>query len=65
MKKQAKAEPRGRRSYPQEARVFSTNFLPQMQAQEKRCFVAYEDFLVLQIKYLRLFKRYRKYRNGK
>jgi hypothetical protein len=60
-----KAAPRGQRSYPQEARVFSVNFLPQLLAHDEKCFVPYSDFSKLERKYMQLFKRYKREANHK
>lgn len=59
-KAKSKALPRPERSYPQTHRIFSTNFLPHMLANDSRCFVPLSDFQKLEKKYLQLFKRYRR-----
>lgn len=61
-KPKGRALRRGTRSYPQEARIFSTLFMPQMQEQGG-CFVPLEDFLAVQKKYLALFRRQRREAN--
>lgn len=58
-KKRNRAERRGTRSYPQEERIFSLLFMPQMEAQGG-CFIPLEDFLRIQKKYLALFRRQRR-----
>lgn len=50
-----KAARRGRREHPQEERVFSANFLPQI-IEKGGCFVPLEDFQKLQKKYMLMFK---------
>ncbi len=58
-----KALPRGQRSYPQAARVFSLNFPDQLLSHTEKCFVPYSDFSKLERKYMRLFKRYKREAN--
>lgn len=62
-KPKKRALPRTQREYPQGERIFSTNFLSQMLAEESRCFVPLNDYQKLQKKYIRLFKRYKRGRN--
>jgi hypothetical protein len=60
MAKSTKAAPRGRRSHPQEGRVLSTNFPDHFAKVGEKCFVPYSDFHELEIKYIALFKRYKR-----
>lgn len=50
------AKPRGYRTHPQAARVYSTK-VPAAIERRGGCFVPLEDFRVLERKYLLLFKR--------
>jgi hypothetical protein len=59
-KKPVRAEPRKSRSWPQAARVFSTNFPSQIENHPSKCFVAHEDYMVLERRYVQLFKRYKR-----
>jgi hypothetical protein len=59
-KQKKKAQPRGTRNFPQEERIYSTNFLSQMVDHKDKCFVPLEDFQKLQKKYISLFKRYQR-----
>lgn len=59
MKIKGRAARRGTRSWPQEERIFSLLFVPQMQEQGG-CFVPLEDFLKVNKKYLALFRRQRR-----
>ena len=55
-----RALPRGQRSHPQEALIFSTNFPTQMLTHSEKCFVPLSDYAKLQKKYTQLFKRYKR-----
>lgn len=55
----SRAAKRGTRSHPQEERIVSLNFLPQMQ-EIGGSFVPHDDFILLRKKYLQLFRRQRR-----
>ncbi len=59
MKKPNKAKLRKERTYPQVARIMSTNIPEGFTQAEGKCYVPLEDYNKLKNKYIKLFKRYK------